>query len=190
MGNPCSSQDQDNGLSILSKWFLQILTTVWEYTHRWAMSSPPILSKWGVWKAPSKTIFAQFRSCKFDSYAYSHDYDSRNNNNIDDLKNEVLELKLSIKKLCETCQKEATIKTLEEEVKVLKLKIKRLFAFTKTFSKKSEEIQEVQIHEEIVDNSNIPDKKNIARIAKRCPENITSVVKCVKLLFPKNWESK
>ena len=27
--------------------------------------------------------------------------------------------------------------------------------------------------------------KNIARIAKHCPENITSVVKCVKLLFPK-----
>ena len=27
--------------------------------------------------------------------------------------------------------------------------------------------------------------KKIARIAKRCPENITSVVKCVKLLFPK-----
>ena len=27
--------------------------------------------------------------------------------------------------------------------------------------------------------------KNIARIAKRCPENITSVVKCVKLLFTK-----
>ena len=32
-------------------------------------------------------------------------------------------------------------------------------------------------------------KKNIARIAKRCPENITSVVKCVKCLFPKvPWE--
>ena len=29
-------------------------------------------------------------------------------------------------------------------------------------------------------------KKNIARIAKRCPEKITSVVKCVELLFPKN----
>ena len=28
-------------------------------------------------------------------------------------------------------------------------------------------------------------KKNIARIEKRCPENITSVVKCTKLLFPK-----
>ena len=28
-------------------------------------------------------------------------------------------------------------------------------------------------------------QKNIARIAKRCPENITSVVKCVDLLFPK-----
>ena len=27
--------------------------------------------------------------------------------------------------------------------------------------------------------------KNIARIPRRCPENITSVVKCVKLLFPK-----
>ena len=27
--------------------------------------------------------------------------------------------------------------------------------------------------------------KNIARIAKRCPENITSIVKCVKFLFPK-----
>ena len=27
--------------------------------------------------------------------------------------------------------------------------------------------------------------KNIARIAKRCPEKITSVVKCVKLLFSK-----
>ena len=27
--------------------------------------------------------------------------------------------------------------------------------------------------------------KNIARIAKHCPENITSVVKCVKLHFPK-----
>ena len=27
--------------------------------------------------------------------------------------------------------------------------------------------------------------KKIARIAKRCPENITSDVKCVKLLFPK-----
>ena len=27
--------------------------------------------------------------------------------------------------------------------------------------------------------------KNIARIAKRCPENITLVVKCVKFLFPK-----
>ena len=26
---------------------------------------------------------------------------------------------------------------------------------------------------------------NIARIAKRCPGNITSIVKCVKLLFPK-----
>ena len=31
---------------------------------------------------------------------------------------------------------------------------------------------------------------NIARIAKRCPENITSVVKCVKLLFPKVLSSK
>ena len=30
-----------------------------------------------------------------------------------------------------------------------------------------------------------PIHKNIARIAKRCPENITSVVKCVKLLFSK-----
>ena len=28
-------------------------------------------------------------------------------------------------------------------------------------------------------------KENIARIAKRCPENITSFVKCVKLTFPK-----
>ena len=28
-------------------------------------------------------------------------------------------------------------------------------------------------------------KKNIARIAKRCPKNITSVEKCVKLLCPK-----
>jgi hypothetical protein len=27
--------------------------------------------------------------------------------------------------------------------------------------------------------------ENIARIAKCCPENITLVVKCVKLLFPK-----
>ena len=27
--------------------------------------------------------------------------------------------------------------------------------------------------------------ENIARIAKRCPEKITSLVKCVKLLFPK-----
>ena len=27
-------------------------------------------------------------------------------------------------------------------------------------------------------------QQNIARIAKRCPENITTVVKCVKLLFP------
>ena len=27
--------------------------------------------------------------------------------------------------------------------------------------------------------------KNITRIAKRCPENITSVVKCLKFLFPK-----
>ena len=27
--------------------------------------------------------------------------------------------------------------------------------------------------------------QNIARIAKRCPENITSVVRCIKLLFPK-----
>ena len=35
--------------------------------------------------------------------------------------------------------------------------------------------------------------KKIARIAKRCPENITSFVKCVKLLFPKvlrKWEKK
>ena len=32
--------------------------------------------------------------------------------------------------------------------------------------------------------------KNIARIAKRCPENIISVVKCVKLLFKKNWRKK
>ena len=30
-----------------------------------------------------------------------------------------------------------------------------------------------------------PYKKNIARIAKRCPENIASVVKCVKLFLPK-----
>ena len=28
-------------------------------------------------------------------------------------------------------------------------------------------------------------KKNIARIAKRCPEDIASVVKCVKLFLPK-----
>ena len=28
-------------------------------------------------------------------------------------------------------------------------------------------------------------KKNIARIAKRCPEDIASVVICVKLFFPK-----
>ena len=28
-------------------------------------------------------------------------------------------------------------------------------------------------------------EENIARIAKRCPENITSVVKCVKFFFPK-----
>ena len=28
-------------------------------------------------------------------------------------------------------------------------------------------------------------KKNIARIAKRCPENTISVVKCVKWPFPK-----
>ena len=34
------------------------------------------------------------------------------------------------------------------------------------------------------DSSNSSDQ-NIARIAKRCPENITSVIKCVKLLFPK-----
>ena len=74
-------------------------------------------------------MFAKFRSCKFESCAYSHDYDSRNNNIIDDLKNEVLEIKQSIEKLSETCQKEAKIKTLEEEVKVLKLEIKRLFCF-------------------------------------------------------------
>ena len=30
-----------------------------------------------------------------------------------------------------------------------------------------------------------PANKNIARIAKRCPENIASVVKCVKLFLPK-----
>ena len=33
-------------------------------------------------------------------------------------------------------------------------------------------------------------KKNIARIAKRCPENITLVVKCVMLLFPKKRRKK
>ena len=32
--------------------------------------------------------------------------------------------------------------------------------------------------------------KSIARIAKRCPENITSVDKCVKLLFPKVLRKK
>ena len=31
----------------------------------------------------------------------------------------------------------------------------------------------------------VTSNKNIARIAKRCPEKITSVVKCVELLFPK-----
>ena len=61
-------------------------------------------------------------------------------------------------KLSEPCQNKAKIKTLEEEVKILKLEIKRIFAFTKRFSKQSEEIQEVKIHEEIGDSSNIPDK--------------------------------
>ena len=33
-------------------------------------------------------------------------------------------------------------------------------------------------------------QQNIVRIAKRCPENITSVVKCVKLHFPKKTRKK
>ena len=94
-------------------------------------------------------------SCKFKNCAYSHDYHSRNDNNTENIKHEVLELKQSIKNL--SCQNEAKVKTLEEEVKVLKLEIKRLFTFTKRFIKKSEEIQEVEIPEEIVDSSKIPD---------------------------------
>ena len=42
--------------------------------------------------------------------------------------------------------------------------------------------EEIQFPKEEIQHQ---EKKNIARIAKRCPENITSVVKCVKLLLAK-----
>ena len=40
-----------------------------------------------------------------------------------------------------------------------------------------------------INHANSP-PKNIARIAKRCSENITSVFKCVKFLFPKGVRKK
>ena len=38
------------------------------------------------------------------------------------------------------------------------MEIKRLFAFTKRFSKISEELPDVKIHEEIIESANIPEK--------------------------------
>ena len=102
--------------------------------------------------------FDMFKNCKFKRCAYSHDKDNRNNSNIEDIKHEVVELKQSVKKLYESCHNEAKIKTLEEEVKVSKLEIKRLFAFNKRFSKKSEEVPVIKIHEEIIDSANIPEQ--------------------------------
>ena len=64
-------------------------------------------------------MFSQFGNCKFEKGAYTHDQDSRNNSNIEELRNEVAELKDSVKKLSEHCQSKAQIKILEEEVKVL-----------------------------------------------------------------------
>jgi hypothetical protein len=96
-------------------------------------------------------MFSQFNNCKFDRCAYAHDQYVKNKSNIDELNNEIIELKKSVEKLSESCPNEAKIKTLEEEVKVLKLEIKRLFAFTRKSSKQDREILDEKTCEEIPD---------------------------------------
>ena len=93
-------------------------------------------------------MFSRFGNCKFEKCAYIHDSDSGKYSNIEELKNEIVELKKSVKKLSENSQSEAKIKTLEEEVNILKLEIKRLFAFTKKVRKIDKDISDVKIQEE------------------------------------------
>ena len=101
-------------------------------------------------------MFALSGNCKFERCAYAHEKDNKNNSNIEELKHEVVELKQSVKKFYESCQNEAKIKTLEEEKKVLKFEINRLFAFNKRFSKKSDFLDaEENFQMEIVDGETV-----------------------------------
>ena len=47
-------------------------------------------------------MFSQFNNCKFERCAYTHDQDVKNNSNIDELNNEIVELKKSVDKLSES----------------------------------------------------------------------------------------
>ena len=51
-------------------------------------------------------MFSQFNNCKFERCAYTHDQDVKNNSNIDELNNEIIELKKSVKKVSESCPNE------------------------------------------------------------------------------------
>ena len=57
----------------------------------------------------------------------------------------------------------------------------KTFFFTKNHATSSHKKSRKIFTQKIMHSLN----KNIGRIAKRCPENITLVVQCVKLLFPK-----
>ena len=80
---------------------------------------------------------------------------------IDELINEIVELKKSVKKVSESCPTETKIKTLEEEVKILKLEIKGIFAFSRNFSRENRKIPDVKSCEEVPDLiiHNIPNNK-------------------------------
>ena len=71
--------------------------------------------------------FAKFRNCKYVWCAYPHSQDNGNNNNINELQKEVDDLKKQVQCLSQSRpeENEPRIKILEDDVKALKLEIKK-----------------------------------------------------------------
>ena len=93
------------------------------------------------------------------------------------------------KKVSESCLNEAKLKSLEDEVKVLKLEMKRTFAFTRTFSKQNREIPDEMSCEEILDviihdipnnklHEEIPDVKSSEEISVSAKPSDKMKFKC------------
>ena len=76
-----------------------------------------------------------------------------------------------------------------EKLESTKVDIEAKIKYTETVTEDdaNETMEEAQADASLSPNSKLIKRhqENIARIAKRCPENIASVVKCVKLFLPK-----